>query len=607
MPTAFSSFNVDLNRYVSFHWDKRMWALFPGDRTKATETRWLLQAPPVSDSHDVPMVSNVPHSIKRPLENREWFAYPGQGSPTLVGSHTGPAKIARVLDDSSSQIYQATYNSRNLPLTTTDPAGRRTTYVYDTNDLDLLQIKQTTGSANDVLTTYANYTSGHHPQTVTDASGQVTTLTYNSSGQVTTVTNAKSETTTFTYTNGYLTQIQGPVASATVTLGYDDYGRLETVTDPDGYTTTNEYDSLGRLLKITYPDDTFEEVTYNRLDVSAMRNREGHWSRFTYDRVGRLTSARDPKGRTVRKEWCACGSLDKVVDANGHETTWQRDAGGRVTQESHGALVTTYAYENTTGRLHSVTDPKSQIATYAYGIDDALASVTYTNSTVTTSAISYAYDPVYPRLSSMTDGTGTTTLTYKSVGTAGAGLLATVDGPLTNDLVSYSYDELGRVTGRTVNGVGLSVVYDTLGRIQQETNPLGVFGFTYEGASQRLATVNYPNGQTTTYGYAGILNDNRVSSIHHKDVSATTLSQFTYLYDAAGRVRERQVKYGTAAPTVWEYRYDQAGQLIDALHRTTATPAADIARYAYSYDASNNRVSEQIDDAVRRATHDAHD
>jgi hypothetical protein len=32
----------------------------------------------------------------------------------------------------------------------------------------------------------------------------------------------------------------------------------------------------------------------------------------------------------VTQEWCSCGSLAALVDANGNRTAWERDVEGRV-------------------------------------------------------------------------------------------------------------------------------------------------------------------------------------------------------------------------------------------------------------------------------------
>jgi YD repeat-containing protein len=66
-------------------------------------------------------------------------------------------------------------------------------------------------------------------------------------------------------------------------------------------------------------------------------------------------------------------------------------------------------------------------------------------------------------------------------------------------VISYTYDELGRVVTRPIDGVPLTLRYDTLGRVDREENALGTFTYTYDGVTRRLATVTYPNGQTSTY------------------------------------------------------------------------------------------------------------
>jgi hypothetical protein len=56
-----------------------------------------------------------------------------------------------------------------------------------------------------------------------------------------------------------------------------------------------------------------------------------------------------------------------------------------------------------------VTDALGQVKTYSYAKDDRPLGLAYTASVHTTPNVSFAYDPYFPRLVSMTDGTGTTT------------------------------------------------------------------------------------------------------------------------------------------------------------------------------------------------------
>jgi YD repeat-containing protein len=162
----------------------------------------------------------------------------------------------------------------------------------------------------------------------------------------------------------------------------------------------------------------------------------------------------------------------------------------------------------------------------------------YTDEEIETSNVSYTYDPYYARVATMVDGIGTTTYTYTAAGTNGAGQVATIDGPLSNDTIAYTYDQLGRVMQRTINGTANQVdwTFDALGRVTSEANLLGAFTYTYDGVTNRLATVTYPNDQTSTYTYLDDAGDHRLQTIHHKYPNTSTLSKFDYTYDAAGNI-----------------------------------------------------------------------
>jgi YD repeat-containing protein len=180
-------------------------------------------------------------------------------------------------------------------------------------------------------------------------------------------------------------------------------------------------------------------------------------TRLIQDALRRTVATRDPAGRTVQQQWCGCGALDALIDANGHATRWERDSAARVVREvrADGVTATGYTYD-ALGRLATVTDPKQQVTTYTYNVDGSLGAVGYTNAQIATPGVTWTYDPAYARITTMLDGTGTTAYTYHATGQFGAGQLATVDGPLANDVISYTYDELGRVVARAIDGVPLT-------------------------------------------------------------------------------------------------------------------------------------------------------
>ncbi len=148
-----------------------------------------------------------------------------------------------------------------------------------------------------------------------------------------------------------------------------------------------------------------------------------------------------------------------------------------------GVTATVYTYEPLRGRLKTVTDPKQQVTTYTYALDDAVLSTVYTNAAIATPGVSYTYHAAYARVAMMTDGTGVTSYAYHPAGQPGAGQVASVDGPLPNDTITYAYDALGRVTTRAIDGAANTVTwaFDALGRVTSEANVLGTFSYSMTG------------------------------------------------------------------------------------------------------------------------------
>jgi len=462
----------------------------------------------------------------------------------------------------------------------------------------LVEVRQTTGAESQLLGTFGNWTVLHQPQTLTDAAGQTTVLTYNSAGQLVTETNAKNETTTLGYdTNGYLTTVTGAIAGAVTSIAYDGYGRARTVTEPDGYSATTDYDTLDRPTRKTYPDGSYEAITYERLNASTYQDRSGRVTRYYYDSLGHLTATRDPLGRVISREWCGCGALEALIDPAGKRTRWERDLQGRLTREvrADGSAIE-FLYETATSRLKRRTDANSQQTNYSYFLDDAVQQISYSNVAIATPSVTFTYDSTFGRVATRLDGSGLTTYTYRTTGTAAAGKVATIDGPLANDTISYEYDALARLTSRTLNGVTSTWTYDALGRLTSIAEPIGNFNFTYDGATARLASVAYPNGQASSYTYLGNVGDRRLQDIHHQTNLGATLSRFSYTYDAVGNISSWTQQSGTDAKA-YDFMYDAADQLVSATYRTTGPSPTILKRQTYRYDAAANRTTEQVDDS----------
>lgn len=579
--------NYYLNWRNSFFWDKRVWALYGHDYTKAHIYHWL---------HGLDGEFNTPvlESERNTLDRRLWYGHDGIFGITNP-SEAHPTGIRQLLPDGATQAWSYGYNALGKPTKTVDPMGRTMTYVYSADGLDLLEAHNTTAGADDLLAKYT-YNSQHRPLTATDASGQVTTMTYNDKGQLLSATNPKGQATTYTYSGGYLTDIQGPTSGSKVHFGYDGKGRVNAVTDSENRTVRTEYDELDRPTLVAYPDGTNEKFYYNALDLVKTVDRKGLITVMDFNALRQMTDVQDSLGRKTHFYWCACGSLEAMTDPSGKTTTWFRDAEGRVVNKVYSDLSrTSYTYD-AVGRLQSRTDAMGQMTAYTYGQDNSLAKVDYFNARISTPSVGYTYDPRYPRLATVTDGYGTTTFAYNPVGATpqlGAGRLASIKGPWGNDTITYQYDELGRVVNRSLNGSTELRGFDPLGRLTSVSNPLGSFSYTYEGDTSRLSVVTAPNGMTSAFTYEAAPGDRRLASITHKKADGTPISAFAYSYDADGQITTWAQSVDSQVPKTYSFTYDSVGQLLGA---TLNGPNGElIHQYAYVYDPGGNRTSEQID------------
>lgn len=595
--------NIYLNFRNTFFWDKKAMKEGPNDYSKARIYHWLHGSP---NSGEDGSAAPVLESIKDPLESRIWFLYENQNNNILAnqGMSAGPSMIGRVLDDGTPQITTHSYNAFGADTLSTDPRGRKLRYIYDTSKINLLEVRQVKNNANELLAKFT-YNTQHLPLTSVDAADLTSYFTYNTVGQLLTAKNPRNEITTLAYdANGYLQNITGPLAGSTVSFTYDGFGRVRTVTDPEGYKITTDYDALDRPTLVTYPDSTYEQIVYDRLEAVHMRDRLGRWSHTIYDSLRRPNAMQDALGRITQLIWCSCGSISEIVDPLKNVTSFTRDLQGRVTFKTYpdGKKIA-YTYEAKTSRLKEVVDAKGQKTQYSYFIDNNLKQVDYVNAQVATPSVSYTYDSVYNRMWSMTDGSGTTNYTYNTIASGlGSGQLATVDGPLANDIINYTYDSLGRVNNRSINGSTASVVYDHLGRISSAVNALGSFTYNYLNQTERIASIIYPNGQTTSFGYLNNHDDQRLSEIWNKTSAAVTISKFNYDYNKEGQITKWTQQAGTATPTYLEIVYDLADQLISATQKNQSNSAI-VKRYAYQYDKSGNRISEQIDNTVTSSSY----
>jgi RHS repeat-associated protein len=575
----------------TWYWDKHAYPIAAGNYTMARNRHWA------HDAANLNITSHVVEAIKYPLENRVWMNYPGQTVANLSSAESGtfdsPTYIGRVLDDGTTQLSQRTYNALGHITDYIDPVKRETQFIYDTNQIDVLQVKQKTSSSEYSTIAQFTYNSQHLPLTYTDAAGQTTSYEYNRAGQVTKITDALGNITRYEYDGlGYLTTVINPNGKTQARYAYDLEGRIAAATDSEGYKIGFHYDNLDRIVTETFPDATTREYTWNRLDLLSIKDRQNKVTQFAHDAVRNLTQITDPMGHQTKFAYYENQTLKSLTDPNGNTTTWNIDLESRVTSKVYadGSQVTN-AYENTTSRLHSVTDAMKQVREYSYAEDDALTGIAYENAVNATPNVSLTYDPYFRRVVSMTDGTGTTQYGYYPAGAPGALRLESEAIPEPQATISYQYDPLMRLTSRSIDGIPETYGYDKLSRLISHGTQMGTFQLGYLGQTGQLTSQIVDTGTVgTLWSYDSNFNDRRLKAITNSG-DARSYQFTTAPENLITGITESVPNHQQPWSAKWGYQNnvrDRWTYVYDDDYRLTAALSSRTGDYKYEYDPVSN-------------------
>lgn len=372
----------------------------------------------------------------------------------------------------------------------------------------------------------------------------------------------------------------------TTTFAYDAFQREVSQTDGRGNTTHTVYDSLGRVAS----------------SIDAL----GHSTTYGYDALGRQTSVTDPLTNTVTTAYDAEGHVvsqrgatypvdysydefgDKIsmttyrdINAAGDVTRWLRDeATGLVTNKVYAdGKGPRYDY-TPDGKLATRTWARGIVTTYSYDDNGSLTNTVYSDGTPT---ISIVYNRAGRQIQAI-DAAGVTTFAYDDFGAVTNETVVGVAG--TNTIERY-YDSFGRSLGYSLNGVRqTTLAYDpTTGRLATMlANGCDTpFTWNYLAGSNLKSSLAYPNGLTASWTYDA---NNQLFQVRNA-FPTNTISQYDYVYDAAGR-RINVYKSGTAFnhDDTIAYGYNEKSELTNAV----AAVDSDY-RYAYAFDDIGNRES----------------
>jgi RHS repeat-associated protein len=468
-----------------------------------------------------------------------------------------------------------TYDSNGFVNQTTDDEGRIVRQTNNTRGLPT-SITRGYGTASAATTTNTWHSNLNVPTQAVEP-GRTTDLTWNSSGQLTQVTqtdttshsvpystNGQTRTWTYTYgTGGQLATVDGPLSGTgdTVTYAYNSSGFLQSVTnevsnvtqftawndrgqptsmtDPNGVVTSLAYDTLGRLTSTTVDPSGVAAVTA-----------------FEYDAIGQITKITRPNSSYLQYTWDNARRVTKVEDNTGAYTEYDRDNLGNITaQRVKNSGGTTLKSQTATfdelGRLLTFVGAASQTWTHGYDKNDNQTAVTDPRSNV----YQWAFDSLNRLISETDEGSATVTLTRNGVDD-----VTNYSDPRSLS-TAYVRNGFGDVIRRTSPDSGITdYEYNALGKVSKITDARSVVtDLTHDNAG-RLLTKQYPasTGENVTLTWDSVASGNkgkgRITKI--EDASGSV----EWFYDALGRATQEKKTTASIAYSV-DYVYDAAGNV----------------------------------------------
>lgn len=349
----------------------------------------------------------------------------------------------------------------------------------------------------------------------------VVTRTYNTFGDVTSLTDGRGFT-------GY--------------FYVDANGRVIAQVDPDGYLTTTTYDAFGQPLQVARYNQRLSGPVQADTLPTPVPGDTAAITTMVYDRRGLLLSVRDPLGAVESYAYDTWGNRVSYTNKLGAITTYGYDRLNRVTSETtwvtrlgdqQHVLQTKYSYDARGNRVRLELFENQQPlgdTTYIYDALDRLIQTTY------------------PSVMAVVD-----------------------DRPSTHSVTpteTQRYDARGNLTERVdANGSRTVYYYDASNRLIGEVSPTGAYTqYAYDAAGNRIQSLSYSNPVGLPANTAALpTGSGAVREVQSTYDAANRLIQ-TYqpnvLTAAAGTAASANTDYTTDHGITRTWVYDANGQLV---------------------------------------------
>ncbi|MBD1372153.1 DNRLRE domain-containing protein [Hazenella sp. IB182357] len=471
------------------------------------------------------------------------------------------------------------YDELNRLIEVTNSEGHRITTAYDEvgNPISVTQPKGnvTEDNPND-YTVRTSYDLNHRPNKVTDVTGKSIEKTYDSDGNMTSITDKEGNTTTYTYNAiGLLMEESVPhndQVNRITKYKYDAVQNLVEIESPRGSATAQTgdfvekmvYDELNRIKERIFPRDPASGNT---------RFQTEHKFTYEYDILGNLTKVSAPpsEGQTDRNEtvftYYDNGLLKGIQDPWEITTQYQYNDLGlqtkRIVSSSDGSQERTMSWNYyDDGKLKSMTDfglntgenQKKQFE-YQYDLHDNLIQMIDHS----TDAQIDRYETEYTSLEQVSQ-------------------IKEILGGNEVRTISYQYDEHGNVEKQTYDGGINAYTYNALDQVEKaihmatsnDANPqVSEYRYTPNGA---IALEKLPNGNRTQYQYNA---DASLKQLQTEQADGTILQKHVLEYNPNGH-RTKDTFTGLDSDekpiqNVFTYQFDPRDRLVEATKTGSTT------------------------------------
>ncbi|MGB6686312.1 MAG: DUF6531 domain-containing protein, partial [Terracidiphilus sp.] len=518
------------------------------------------------------------------------------GNRTTTYGYDAAEDLTSVTQPDSSKLTY-TYDTAHRLTAITDLLGQKISYTLDAlGDRTAINVR----NASSTVTSQHSDTFDALGRMLTDigASSQTASFTYDAVGNMVTASDQASNTTQrgFDALNR-LYQITDP-ASGVTTTSYDPHDRPLSVTSPTGVATADVYDGFGGVIQESNPNTGaavyYYDTTGNRTKRVAAT---GAVTQYTYDALDRVLTMTFPSDSAENVAYTydqsghgsGIGRLTSVSDVAGTLSRSYDQLGNLLTDArstSAANLTTAYTYDPA-NRIASITYPSGTAVTYSRDTMGRVtsASVLPSGGTSTLVASSVSYEPFGPdtgfRYGSGSSETRGFDQDYRMTNVTDLGEIRRGEARVLENL-SYAYyptNYVQTITDAVTSGNSQSFSYDNLLRLSQATGSYGSLGYTYDGDGNQLTQAL--GATSTSYGYG--TGSDQLATISVGGVTTQAIG-----YSTDGRIAS--LNPGIQAPAgqyITSLSYNQDAQL-------SAVNAGSGALASYTYDGFGQRLIKTV-------------